>query len=327
MSDHAHDHGHDHRDGEDHRSAGHDHRHYGHGGHHGHSHGVGSSDERVIGWAFVIIFTFTLIEAGGGLLAGSLALLADAGHMISDALALGMSWVAIRIGKRPADAARSYGYQRLEVLVAFVNGCMLFVIAGWIVLEAVRRFSAPVPVLGGTMLVVAVAGLLANIAAFLILNRGNRDNLNMRSAWLHVLGDLLGFIVAIVAAGIILWTGWSPIDPLLSVLVALLILKSAAGIVRSSAHILLEGTPPGLDLDALRADLMATLPAIAEVHHVHAWSLTSEQSLVTLHVRCAPGADAQSVIPAINRRLRDGFGIGHSTIQVDAADCGDAHHA
>jgi cobalt-zinc-cadmium efflux system protein len=326
MSDHGHDHGHDHRDGHL-DAADRDHRPHGHGGHHGHSHGASGSDERAIGWAFVIIAAFTLIEAGGGLLAGSLALLADAGHMISDALALGMSWAALRIGKRPADSARSYGYRRLEVLVAFVNGCMLFVIAGWIVFEAIRRFSAPVPVLGGTMLVVAVAGLLANIAAFLILNRGNRDNLNMRSAWLHVLGDLLGFIVAIVAAGIILWTGWSPIDPLLSILVALLILKSAAGIVRSSAHILLEGTPPGLDLDALRADLMAALPSVAEVHHVHAWSLTSEQSLVTLHVRCAPGADAQSIIPAVNRRLRDGFGIGHSTIQVDAADCDDAHHA
>jgi len=300
--------------------------HHGHGHHHSHSHGAAVTDERRIGWAFIIIFIFMLIEVIGGLMAHSLALLADAGHMVSDVAALGMSWVALRLGKRAADAERTYGYKRLEVLVAFVNGCTLFVIAGWIVFEAIRRFAAPQEVLGGTMLVVAIAGLLANIVAFLVLNGGNRENLNMRSAWLHVLGDLLGFVVAIIAAGVILLTGWSPIDPILSVLVAVLILKSAAQIVKSSAHILLEGTPPNLDLNVLRADLRTALPAVAEVHHVHAWSLTEEQPLVTLHVRCTPGADTQSIIPAINRRLKDRFGITHSTIQVDPGDCQDEHH-
>src|SRR6516165_1634069 len=229
--------------------------HHGHEHHHGHSHAAAVTDERRIGWAFIIIFIFMLVEVVGGLMAHSLALLADAGHMISDAAALGMSWVALRLGKRAADAERTYGYRRLEVLAAFVNGCTLFVIAAWIVLEAVRRVAAPAEVLGGTMLVVAIAGLLANIVAFLVLNGGNRENLNMRSAWLHVLGDLLGFVVAIVAAGIIVLTGWSPIDPILSVVVAVLILKSAAQIVKSSAHILLEGTPPNLNLGALRTDL------------------------------------------------------------------------
>ena len=295
-------------------------------GHHGHTHGAGVTDERRIGWAFIIIVLFMIVEAAGGLIAGSLALLADAGHMVSDAAALGMSWIALRVGKRPADAVRSYGYQRIEVLVAFVNGCTLFLIAGWIVFEAVRRIAAPTPVLGGTMLAVAIAGLLANIVAFFVLNGGNRNSLNMRSAWLHVLGDLLGFVVAIIAASVILWTGWSPIDPMLSILVAVLILKSAAEIVRSSAHILLEGAPPGLDLDALRTDLATTVPAVAEVHHVHAWSLTAEQSLVTLHVRCTPDADPVSVIPAINSRLKDRFGIAHSTIQIETAECPDEHH-
>ena len=298
----------------------HDH-HHGYGHHHGHSHEAGTTDERRIGWAFIVIFSFMLVEVAGGIMAGSLALLADAGHMISDAAALGMSWAALRLGKRAADAERTYGYKRLEVLVAFVNGCTLFVIAGWIIIEAIRRFTAPVEVLGGTMLVVAIAGLLANIVAFLILNGGNRENLNMRSAWLHVLGDLLGFMVAIVAAGIILLTGWSPIDPILSVLVAVLILKSAAQIVKSSSQILLEGTPAGLDIDGLSEDLVATLPAVAEVHHVHAWSLTAEQPLVTLHVRCAPDSDPSLIIPAINERLRKRYGITHSTIQVDCVDC------
>jgi cobalt-zinc-cadmium efflux system protein len=306
MPDHSHPHHHDHK-----------HDHAGHS----HGHGNGTTDERRIGWAFFLIFIFMLIEAAGGILSGSLALLADAGHMISDAAALGMSWGALRIGRRPADSVRSYGYRRLEVLVAFVNGCTLFGIAGWIVYEAIRRIAAPVPVLGGTMLAVAIAGLLANLAVVFILSGGNRENLNMRSAWLHVLGDVLGFVVAIIAAGVILVTGWTPIDPLLSVLVALLILKSAAGIVKSTVHILLEGSPAGFDPAALESDLLATVPAVCEVHHIHAWSLTAEQSLVTFHIRCMPGADPASVIPAVNKRLKERFGITHSTIQVDIEEC------
>jgi cobalt-zinc-cadmium efflux system protein len=310
---------------DDHRHHG-GHEHHGHHHHHGHGHAGGLTDERRVAGAFIIIFAFMFIEAAGGLISGSLALLADAGHMVSDAVALGMSWAAFRIGRRPADPDRSYGYQRFEVLVAYSNGCTLIVIAVWIVFEAARRFAAPIEVLGGPMLAVAVAGLAANIAAFAILNGGNRDNLNIRSAWLHVLGDLLAFIAAIVAAAIILWTGWSPIDPILSVLVAALILKSASEIVKSSAHVLLEGTPPGLDLRALPADLTASVPGIADVHHVHAWSISAEQPMVTLHVRCKPDADPAAVIQAINHRLKDRFGVTHSTIQIDPADCTDEEH-
>ena len=308
-SEHFHDHGHDH-----------DHSH-----HHGHSHGTGITDERRLGWAFFIIFGFMLIEVAGGLVSGSLALLADAGHMVSDTVALGMSWVALRIGKRPADSHRSYGYRRLEVLVAFVNGCTLFAICGWIVFEAVRRFFNPVEVLGGTMLGVAIAGFLANIVVFYVLNGGNQKNLNMRSAWLHVLGDLLGFIVAIVAALIILATRWYPIDPILSIIVAVLILKNAGGIVKSSSQILLEGTPPDFDESALKNDLLAAVPALADVHHVHAWCLTNEQILVTLHASCKTGEDPMALVPAIHHRLKDKFGIGHVTVQVDPVECPDEH--
>ncbi|MBS0470917.1 MAG: cation transporter [Proteobacteria bacterium] len=312
MSQHAHEEGHDH--------AGH-----GHGGHHGHAHPK-VTDEGRIGWAFVIIIAFMAIEVAGGLMSGSLALLADAGHMVSDAAALGMSWAAIRVGKRPADSGQSYGYKRLEVLVAFVNGCALFVVAGWIVFEAARRIASPVHVLGGTMLAVAIAGLLANIVAFLVLNGGNRANLNMRSAWLHVLGDLLGFVVTIIAAGVILETGWSPIDPLLSVFVALMILRSAYGVVKESAHILLEGTPTHLSADLMRSDLLAAIPSVEDVHHIHIWSLTSEQPMVTLHARCAGGADAGQIMTAINQRLREKFGVVHATIQIDpAGDCVEPH--
>lgn len=168
----------------------HDHAdHKGHA-HAGHSHGP-VNDEGRVAWAFAIILVFMFVEAAGGLISNSLALLADAGHMVSDAAALGMSWLALRVGKRASDVKRSYGYKRIEVLAAFVNGCTLFLIAGWIAFEAAHRFMALSPVLGGTMFWVALAGLVANLVAFFILNGGNRENLNIRSAWLHILGTCL----------------------------------------------------------------------------------------------------------------------------------------
>lgn len=308
----------------------HSHRHAAH--HHGHphgqdhGHGFETADERRVRLAFLTILGFMLLEILGGLASGSLALLADAGHMASDTAALGMSWFALRIGRRPADPERSYGYQRLEVLAAFVNGCALFLIALWITAEAGWRLGTPVPVAGGLMFATAFAGLLANLAVYRILHGANRKNLNIRSAWLHVLGDVLGFVVTILAALVILWTGWSPVDPILSLLVALLILHSASGIVRSSGHILLEGTPQGFDPEILKADLLAAVPAVAEVHHLHIWSLTAEETLATFHVRSVPDADPADLIPQINQRLKERFGIAHSTIQVDPGACPDEHH-
>lgn len=289
----------------------------------GHSHTHGVSDERRIGWAFIIIFVFMFVEGIGGIASGSLALIADAGHMVSDAAALGLSWVALRLGRRQATATLSYGYKRFEILAAFVNGCTLFLIAAWIVVEAVKRFSAPVPVMGGTMLAVAVSGLAAGVVAFLVLNGGNRENLNMKSAWLHVLGDILGFVVAIVGAGVIMLTGWTPVDPILSIVVALLILKSAWSIVRSSAHILLEGTPEGLSIEAIKTDLEENVDVVEEAHHIHAWSVTSERVLLTLHVRPTDNAATLDVIAAVQKRLRERFDIAHVTIQVEPAPCSD----
>jgi len=311
---HAHDHSHGH---------GHTHGHT-----HAHAHGTATQlDERRLATAFVIIVVFMVVEVGGGVLAGSLALLADAGHMLSDVLALGMSWAALRIGRRPADRRRSYGYRRLEVLVAFANGCALFVVTAWIAVEAVLRLTAPVNVIGRTMLVVAVAGLVANAIAFAVLNGATRENLNLRSAWLHVLGDLLGFAITIAAALVILVTGWSRIDPLLSLAVAALILRSALQIVGSSAHILLEGAPEGFNGEAVRTGLLAAVPGLGDVHHIHAWSLTAAETFVTLHVRCAPGANLDALVPAINRHLEERFGITHSTVQVDHAECPDEEHS
>lgn len=317
-SHHDHDHPHDHDEGHDH-GHGHGHSHAGHD----HLHGV--TDQRRIGWAFFVIAAFMIVEIAGGLLSGSLALLADAGHMVSDTAALGFSWAAIHYGKRPATARLSYGYKRLEILAAFVNGCALFVIAAWIMVEAVRRFASPVPVIGKTMMIVAFAGLAANIAAFLILHGGNRENLNLRGAWLHVLGDMLGSVAAIVAAGVILVTGWTPIDPLLSIFVAVIILKSAWGIVRSSAHILLEGTPEGVTLADIKADLEQNVAEIRDAHHIHAWSITSERHMVTLHVHPSPGIPSHEVVAAVQRRLAVTFNIEHATVQVEEEVCVDVH--
>lgn len=313
---HNHDHNHHHEDAHDH---GHSHA--------GHNHLHGVTDQRRIGWAFVIIAVFMVVEVVGGVIAGSLALLADAGHMISDAAALGFSWIAIHYGRRPATAHLSYGYKRLEILAAFVNGCALFVVAAWIVFEAIQRFAEPVPVAGKTMLMVAFAGLVANMMAFLILHGGNRKNLNLRGAWLHVLGDMLGSVAAIVAAGVILFTGWTPIDPILSIIVALITLKSAWGIVKSSAHILLEGTPADMNLADIRADLERNVVGVRDAHHIHAWSMTGERRMLTLHVHPTAGANPHDVVAAIQQRLAKRFNVDHVTVQIEHDECVDSHSA
>jgi len=283
----------------------------------GHAREGSGGDERRIMGAFLVIALFFLVELVGGIVSGSLALLADAGHMISDAAALGFSWWALRIGRRAATDEFSYGYRRYEILAAFINGLALFAIAAWIIIEAARRFADPVPVLGGTMLAVAIGGLAANIAAFFILNGGSRENLNMRSALLHVLGDLLGSGAAIVAATIIMLTGWTPIDPLLSVFVALIILRSAWRVVRDSGRILLEGVPDGLSIAQIKADLENNVPGVRNAHHIHAWSITAEQHMLTLHVVPVQGVNSRELVYAVKARLAEKFGISHVTIEVN----------
>ena len=289
-----------------------------------HDHDRGAADnERRVFLAMLLTGGFMVAEVAGGIAAGSLALLADAGHMLTDAAALALAWIAFRIGRRPQDARRSYGYHRFQVLAAFVNGIALIGIVGWIAIEAARRLLAPVEVAGGLMLAIAALGLLVNLAAFWILHGGDRENLNMRGAALHVLGDLLGSVAAIVAGLVILWTGWTPIDPLLSLLVALLILRSAWLLVRKSGHILLEGTPDWLDVDRLRAELTAAIPEVEDIHHVHCWMLTSERPLLTMHARLRAGADDYAVLLAIQELLRRDYGIGHATIQLEPAHPAD----
>lgn len=274
--------------------------------------------------ALVLTGTFMLVEVAGGILSGSLALLADAGHMLTDTMALALAAMAFRISAKPADNMRSYGYSRFQILAAFVNGLTLLVIVGWILVEAVQRFLSPPDVAGKTMLVVASAGLVVNLIAFAVLHGGDQQNLNIRGALLHVVGDLLGSVAAIAAAVVILATGWMPIDPILSVAVALLILRSAWSLVGKSGHILLEGAPEGIDITAIRAQLLNEIPEICDVHHVHVWGLTPEQRMLTMHVavQVAP-AESSRIIGQVKSVLRDAFSIEHSTIELETDACAD----
>ncbi len=328
---------HDRHDDHDHGHGEHDH---GHGGgrdrnaspagrsHAGHAHGPGghhgNANERRVFWAAAITGSFALVEVFGGIAAGSLALIADAGHMLTDAGGLLMAWIAFRIARRPADARRTFGFARMEVLVAFANGLFLLALAAFILIEAIRRLFEPVAVDWAPMLIVAVGGLLANIVAFVILHGADRNNLNIRGAVLHVLGDLLGSVGAIAAALVIMATDWTPADPILSVFVTLLIVVAAWRLVRDSAHILLEGAPETLDVAEIASDLPASVPGVASVHHVHAWSISQARPMVTLHACVDEAVAAPDAVLSIKRRLKERFAIDHATVEVERGECADA---
>ena len=282
------------------------------------------SDIKRIQLALVLTGMFMLVEVVGGILSGSLALLADAGHMLTDTMALALSAIAFRMSSRPADAKRSYGYQRFQILAAFVNGLSLLVIVGWILFEAVQRILNPPLVMGQMMLVIATAGLVVNIIVFFVIHGGDQENLNMRGAALHVLGDLLGSIAAITAALMILYTGWMPIDPILSIGVAMLIFRSAWHLVKRSGHILLEGTPEWLDVNDMQSKIVASNPEVKEIHHVHVWGLTPQHPMLTMHVALKQiQPDTTSIVRSIKNLIKEEYGINHSTIEVECDDCAD----
>jgi cobalt-zinc-cadmium efflux system protein len=274
--------------------------------------------------ALVLTGAFMIVEVIGGILSGSLALLADAGHMLTDTMALALAAVAFQVCKRPADAKLTYGYHRFQILAAFVNGLSLIFIVGWILFEAVDRFLDPTEVLGETMLVVAAAGLVVNLIAFAVLHGGDRENLNIRGAAIHVAGDLLGSVAAIAAALVIIYTGWTPIDPILSVAVAMLILRSAWILVKRSSHVLLEGAPEWLDTKIMQDKIVGQVSTVNSIHHVHVWGMTPQDLMLTMHVRLEqePGNPTEC-IRRIKEVLRDEYGIGHSTIEIETDDCAD----
>jgi cobalt-zinc-cadmium efflux system protein len=304
---------------------GHEHHHqHSHDHGHAHDHEASESNLKRVMIALVLTGTFMFVEIVGGILSGSLALLADAGHMLTDTMALALAAVAFHVSKRPPGGVLTYGYQRFQILAAFVNGLSLLVIVGWILYEAVGRFITPRDILGETMLIVAAAGLVVNIISFAVLHTGDQENLNIRGAALHVAGDLLGSVAAIVAAVVIIYTGWTLIDPILSVAVAMLILRSAWSLVKRSAHVLLEGAPDWLDVADMQERIIANVPGVSGVHHVHVWGLTPQQLMMTMHVTLADDVPSQSgVVRGVKAFVESEYGIGHSTVEVEIDGCAD----
>ncbi|MCJ7592526.1 MAG: cation diffusion facilitator family transporter [Woeseiaceae bacterium] len=291
-----------------------------------HDHDLGANEKnlRRVMVALVLTGAFMIVEVIGGIISGSLALLADAGHMLTDTMALALAAMAFQVCKRPPDGKLTFGYQRFQILAAFVNGLSLLAVVGWIIYEAINRFIEPNEILGETMLVVAAAGLLVNLFSFAVLHSGDQENLNIRGAALHVAGDLLGSVAAIVAALVIIYTGWTLIDPILSIAVAALIFKSAWALVKRSGHILLEGAPEWLDVKAMQSRIVAGVPGVDEIHHVHIWGLTPQELMLTMHMSISDLAASQSdVIRDTKRFLKAEYGIGHSTIEVDVDGCSD----
>jgi cobalt-zinc-cadmium efflux system protein len=302
----------------------HQHDHSGEHHHHHHSHGA---NERSVALAALLTGGFMVAEVVGGIWSGSLALLADAGHMLTDFASLALAWLGFRLTRQPADKRRTYGFDRFSVLVAFVNGLALFAIGALIVFEAVQRLREPVTVLAGPMLWIAAAGLAVNVVVFLILRTGDQHNLNVRAAVLHVVGDLLGSVAAVAASIVILLTSWMPIDPLLSVVVAVIILRSAWRVVADSGHILLEGSPPGFDEGAVKENIRAALPYVIDVHHVHAWSISEERPMVTLHANVLENTDSTTAVREIKQMLAARFRITHATVEIEYGACVDEPHA
>jgi len=284
---------------------------------HGHS-AAGASRKRLL-IVLALVVGFLVVEGIGSLLTNSLALLADAAHMLTDAVGVGLALLAIHFAARPATAAKSYGYYRLEILAAVANAVLLFGVAIYIGYEAYQRFAAPPEVHSMPMLAIAAVGLVINLLSVRLLSPGAQASLNVRGAYLEVLGDLLGSVAVLVAGAVILLTGWTPADPIASVVIGLLILPRTWRLLREAVDVLLQATPKGVDLAEVRAHLLQA-EGVADAHDLHAWTLTSGMNVVSAHVVMEPGADSAAVLDEICACLSDDFDMEHSTIQLESSD-------
>ena len=292
--------------------------------HDDHHHHHGNADVVMLRRAFLLTTVFLVVELIAGLWTNALVLIADAGHMLLDSVALGLAWWAAHVSARGEDERLSYGYHRFQVLAAFVNGLTLAVLVVWIAIEASSRLLAPEPMIPLPALIVATLGFVVNIIAFRWLHSGS-DNTNMRSAALHVLGDLLGSAAAIVAALAVYLFDWMYADPVLTLLIVAILTRGAYRILKESTHILLEGVPKGIDLNEIKRGLTANVDGVVQIHHVHAWGLTAEKPLLTLHALVQEGVGVQTVVADIKAELRNTYRIEHSTIQVEIGPCPDDH--
>ncbi|MGH7662831.1 MAG: cation diffusion facilitator family transporter [Gemmatimonadaceae bacterium] len=277
-----------------------------------HAHGDSIRGLRI---ALILTAVFLLAEIAGGIISNSLALLADAGHMLTDVAALALSLFVAWFSHRPRTAAKTYGYLRWEILAAFLNGATLLLVSVWIMWEAVARLQNPEPVAGGVMLAVAAAGLLVNLAAAWILHPAAGTTLNLRGAYLHVLGDLLGSVATVVAAILVRGTGWIAADPVASILVTVIVVRSAWALVRESVDVLLESTPAHVPLDAVRAQLGA-IPGIESVHDLHVWSVGTGMVAMSVHAIVREPERQQHVLQHVHDAMRL-FGIQHVTVQLE----------
>lgn len=296
---------------------GHSHSH-GHDHHHGHNHSHNANKKALL-ISFFLIATFMVVEVIGGIITNSLALLSDAGHMLSDAAALGLSLVAFKIGEKTANSSKTYGYKRFEILAAFINGITLLAISIYIFWEAYNRFLDPPNVSSG-MIIVAFIGMLINLLVAWILMRGDTsENLNMRSAFLHVLGDLLGSVGAIVAGLLILFFGWNIADPIASALVAILILISGWRVTKDSVHVIMEGKPANVDINLIEEKLLK-IAGVVDVHDLHVWTITSDFPTLSCHLTVEDSIDRDALLQRASQLLQYEFGLTHTTIQLEGVN-------
>ncbi|MGH9210813.1 MAG: cation diffusion facilitator family transporter [Acidimicrobiales bacterium] len=298
----------------------------GHSGHAGHNHGAaaaraGTRHKGRLLAALALLATFMLVEAVAAFATRSLALLSDAGHMLTDVVGLAMALAAIHVADRAGQETgqRTFGLYRLEILAALANAALLVLVGAYVVVEAVRRLTDPADVLGAPMLVVAVLGLVANVVAFTLLRSGSRESLNVEGAYLEVVADLLGSVGVIVAAIVLQLTGWDWVDPVVGVAVGLFILPRAWRLGGEAVRILVQAAPPDTDIDAMRTEL-ATIEGVVDVHDLHVWTLTSEMDVASAHLMVRAGADAHGVLDKARVVLRDGYAIDHATLQVEPDD-------
>jgi cobalt-zinc-cadmium efflux system protein len=285
----------------------------------GHSHGPGAwrqADRKALLTAAFLTAGFMVVQAVGGLITGSLALLADAAHMLSDSFSLFLALAAVSLAARPVTARHSFGFKRAEILAALVNGVLLVVVSIWVIIEAIQRLEDPVEILGPGMLAIAVVGLLVNLVAAWVLIRSGGESLNVRAALRHVLGDLAGSVGVIFAAGVIILTGWEQIDAIVSILISLLIAASAWSVLKEAVDVLLESAPSGMEPDEIGM-AMAAHGGVEEVHDLHIWQITSGFPTLSAHVLVGPDADCHGIRLELEALLREDFEIEHTTLQVE----------
>ena len=287
-------------------------------GHASHTHADTSTADgrRRVAISFVLIASFMFVEVAGGVISGSLALLADAAHMLTDAASLALAWIGYKLAARPADETRTYGFARVRVLAAFTNGLALIALAAWILIEGVQRLQSPQPVIGPLLLGIAVIGLVVNLICFAVLHGGDREDLNLRGALWHVAGDLLGSLAAIIAAIIIIKTGWMPIDPILSMLVAILVLVAGVRITKQSGHILIQGAPDTLTPEKVRAALGPELNGAASIDDIHIWSLSEKDTVITLKISANRTQSTEQLRARIRSKLTQSFAFSQLTVEI-----------